>query len=93
MAYGSEYAEVYHIEKHNCTLQPELMSDIDYTNRWGQRYPGISYKELKSAVIQHLLDTGNPEETEKAAYRITTQAYRKVKRDMAVDTAKQHVET
>ena len=93
MAYGCEYAEVYHIRKHNCTLQPELMSDIDYTSRWVQRYPGISYKELKSAVIQHLLDTGNPEEAEKAAYRITTQAYRKVKRDMAVDTPEQHVET
>ena len=93
MAYGCEYAEVYHIGKHNCTLQPELMSDINYTSRWVQRYPGISYKELKSAVIQHLLDTGNPEEAEKAAYRITTQAYRKVKRDMAVDTPEQHVET
>ena len=93
MAYGCEYAEVYHIGKHNCTLQPELMSDIDYTSRWVQRYPGISYKELKSAVIQHLLDTGNPEEAEKAAYRITTQAYRKVKRDMAVDKPEQHVET
>ena len=93
MAYGCEYAEVYHIGKHNCTLQPELMSDINYTSRWVQRYPGISYKELKSAVIQHLLDTGNPEEAEKAAYRITTQAYRKVKRDMAVDIPKQHVET
>ena len=93
MAYGSEYAEVYHIGKHNCTLQPELVSDIDYTTRWVQRYPGISHKELKSAVIQHLLDTGNPEEAEKAAYRITTQAYRKVKRDLAVDTPEQHVET
>ena len=48
---------------------------------------------MKSAVIQHLLDTGNPEEAEKAAYRITTQAYRKVKRDLAVDTPEQHVET
>ena len=93
MAYGCKHAEVYHTGKHNCTLQPELMSDIDYTSRWVQRYPGISYKELKSAVIQHLLDTGNPEEAEKAAYRITTQAYRKVKRDMAVDTPQQHVET
>ena len=93
MAYGCEYAEVYHIGKHNCTLQPELMSDIDYTSRWVQRYSGISYKELKSAVIQHLLDTGNPQEAEKAAYRISTQAYRKVKRDMAVDTPEQHVET
>ena len=50
-------------------------------------------KELKSAVIQHLLDTGNSKEAENAAYRITTQAFRKVKRDMAVDTPEQHVET
>ena len=69
------------------------MSDVEYTAKWVQRYPGITYKELKSAVIQHLLDTGNSEEAENAAYRITTQAFRKVKRDMAVDTPEQHVET
>ena len=69
------------------------MSDVEYTAKWVQRYPGITYKELKSAVIQHLLDTGNSQEAENAAYRITTQAFRKVKRDMAVDTLEQHVET
>ena len=93
IAYGSEYAEVFHIGKHNCTLQPEVVSDVEYTTKWVQRYPGITYKELKSAVIQHLLDTGNSEEAENAAYRITTQVFRKVKRDMAVDTPEQHVET
>ena len=93
IAYGSEYTGVFHIGKHNCTLQPEVVSDVEYTAKWVQRYPGITYKELKSAVIQHLLDTGNSEEAENAAYRITTQTFRKVKRDMAVDTPKQHVET
>ena len=93
ISYGSEYAKVYHIGKHNCTLQPEVMSDVEYTAKWVQRYPSITYKELKSAVIQHLLDTGNSQEAKNAAYRITTQAFRKVKRDMAVDTPEQHVET
>ena len=84
---------MFHIGKHNCTLQREVVSDVKYTAKWVQRYPGITYKELKSAVIQHLLDTGNSEEAENAAYRITTQAFRKVKREMAVDTSEQHVET
>ena len=93
IAYRSEFAKVFHIGKHNCTLQPEVVSDVEYTTKWVQRYPGITYKELKLAVIQHLLDTGNSEEAENAAYRITTQALRKGKRDMAVDTPEQHVET
>ena len=29
IAYGSEYAEVYHIERHNCTLQQEVVSDVE----------------------------------------------------------------
>ena len=33
------------------------------------------------------------EEAENAAYRITTQAYRKIKRDMAMEITEQHVET
>ena len=91
ITYRADYAKVYHIGNHNCTLQPEVISDVEYTTRWVQRYPGIMYKELKLAVIQYLLDIGNLEEAENATYRITIQAYRK--RDMAIDTPEQHVET
>lgn len=82
-----------HIGEHNCTLKPEVKSDVDYTAKWVERYPGISFKQLKSAVIQHLLDSGDHEEAENAAYRITTQAYRKVKRDMAHDIQGELVQT
>ena len=44
-------------------------------------------------MIQHLLDSGDPEEAENAAYHITIQAYRKMKRDMAMEITEQHVET
>ena len=93
IGYQSDYAKVFHIGKHTCTLQPELVSDIEYTIKWVQRLPGIVYKELKSAVIQHLLDSGDPEEAENAAYHIMTQAYRKIKRDIAMEITEQHVET
>ena len=39
------------------------------------------------------MDSGDPEEAENAAYRITTQAYQKIKRDMAMEITEQHVET
>ena len=92
ISYTGEYAEVYHIGEHTCTLKPEVKSDIEYTKQWVERYPGVSFKRLKSAVIQHLLDAGDSEEAENAAYRITTQAYHKVRRDMAADPDKEPVE-
>ena len=66
MSFGSEYADVYHIGKHNCTLQPEVCSDVEYTRKWLERYPGLTFKQMKSAVMQHLIDSGDVE----AAYRI-----------------------
>ena len=90
---GAEYAKVYHIGKHECTLRPEVVSDLDYTAKWIQRYPGVTYKDLKSTVIQSLLDAGDAEEAENAAYGITTQAFRKIKTGMNVDPGGQQVET
>ena len=93
LPHGAEYAKVYHIGKHECTLRPEVVSDLDYTAKWIQRYPGVTYKDLKSTAIQSLLDAGDAEEAENAAYRITTQAFRKIKRGMNVDPEGQQVET
>ena len=83
--YVGEYAEVYHIGHHDCTLKAEVKSDVEYTRQWVERYPGISFKKLKSVVIQELIDSGAAEEAQNAAYRITTQAYHKIRRDMAPD--------
>ena len=85
ISYIGEFAEVFHIGEHNCTLKPEVKSDTEYTKQWVERYPGVSFKKLKSAVIQHLLDSGDSEEAQNAAYRITTQAFHKLRRDMAGD--------
>ena len=92
ISYIGEYAEVFHIGEHNCTLKPEVKSDTEYTKHWVERYPGVSFKKLKSAVIQHLLDSGDSEEAENAAYRITTQAFHKIRRDMAGDPDTEPVE-
>ena len=55
---GWEYATVQHIRKHNCTLQQEVMSDLEFTKKWIERYPGLNLKDLRSEVIQHFLDSG-----------------------------------
>ena len=93
LSIGSEYAHVYHIGKHTCTLHQEIGSDLDFTQSWLERFPGLSYRELKSAVIQNYLDAGDHKEAESAAYRITNQAFRKLKRAMKVDQNSEEVQT
>ena len=93
MAVGAEYAQVFHIGKHTCTLQQEVASDIDYTCKWVERYPGLTYRDLKSQVIQHHLDSGDSKEAESAVYRITSQAFRKLKRDKKAEQNPDQVET
>ena len=78
--YSGEYAEVFHIGQHTCTLKPEVISDVEYTKQWVERHPGISFKKLKSVVIQQLLDAGDSEEAENAAYQITTQGISQIKK-------------
>ena len=72
ITYSGEYAEVFHIGQHSCSLKPEVKSDVEYTKQWVERHPGISFKKLKSVVIQQLLDAGDSDEAENAAYQITT---------------------
>ena len=71
---GSEITQVYHIGTHKCCLKPGTSDDIANTKQWVPKYPGISYKNLKSSVIKYLLGQGDNEGAEKAAYRITNKA-------------------
>ena len=79
--YGSDRAHAYHIGTHNCKLQPETNDDVDFTRQWVRKYPGLSYKQLKSTVIQFLIESGDNESAEQAAYRITNRAYRKNRKE------------
>ena len=63
---------IQHIEKHSCCLQQEVMSDLDFTRMWIERYPGLNFRDLRSEVIQHYLDSGDSKEAEQAAYHITS---------------------
>ena len=91
--YGSERAHVYHIGTHNCKLQPETNDDVDFTRQWVGKYPGLSYKQLKSTVIQFLIESGDNESAEQAAYRITNRAYRKNRREQGITVDDVYVST
>ena len=62
-----------------------MKSDVEYTKQCIERHPGISFKKLKSVVVQQLFDVGDSEEAENAAYQIMTQAYHKLRRQNAPD--------
>ena len=79
IAYGAEYATVQHIGNHTCCLQQEVVSDLEYTRKWIERYPGLNFRDLRSEVIQHYLESGDSKEAEQAAYCLTDQAFRKIK--------------
>ena len=74
--YGSEYVHVYHIGEYSCTLKPESSNDIEYTKKWVKRFPGMSFKQLKTHVIQTLMESNDMQGAEEAAYKITNKAYR-----------------
>ena len=78
IAYGAEYATVQHTGKHSCCLQQEVVNDLEHTKKWIERYPGLNFRDLRSEVIQHYLDSGDSKEAEEAACHITYQAFRKI---------------
>ena len=92
IAYGAEYATVQHIGNHQCCLQQEVVSDLDFTKKWIERYPGHNFRDLRSEVIQHYLDSGDSTQAEQAAYRITDQAFRKIKRSIKSESDMDKVE-
>ena len=90
--YGAEYATVQHIGNHSCCLQQEVISDLDFTKKWIERYPGLNFRDLRSEVIQHYLDSGDSKEAEQSAYRLTDQAFRKIKRSIKAESQMDKVE-
>ena len=92
IAYGAEYATVQHIGNHTCCLQQEVVSDLEYTRKWIERYPGLNFRDLRSEVIQHYLDSGDSKEAEQAAYDLTDQAFRKIKRSIKAESPLDKVE-
>ena len=92
IAYGAEYATVQHIGNHQCCLQQEVVSDLDFTKKWIERYPGLNFRDLRCEVIQHYLDSGDSIETEQAAYCITDQAFRKIKQSIKSESDMDKVE-
>ena len=91
ITYGAEYATVQHIGNHTCCLQQEV-SDLDFTKKWIERYPGHNFRDLRSEVIQQYLDSGDSTEAEQAAYRITDQAFRKIKQSIKSESDMDKVE-
>ena len=92
IAYGADHAIVQHIGNHSCSLQQEVVSDLDFTKKWIDRYPGLNFRDLRSEVIQHYLDSGDATEAEQAVYHITDQAFRKIKRSMKSESDLDKVE-
>ena len=78
-SYGSEYSVVYHLGNHLYTLKNEITNDREYTRRWVVKYPGLSFRELKSTVMQDLMDLDDIKGSKDAADRITYKAYRSAK--------------
>ena len=91
--YGSVNAHVYTIGEHSCRLQPQTNDDVEFTKQWVKKYPGMSYKNLKSTVIQFLIELGDNEGAEQAAYRITNRAYRKNRREQGLTVDNVYVST
>ena len=55
------------------------------------KIPRSDIKQMKSAVMQHLINSGDMEAAEKAAYRMTPKAFRSVKREQKVNLNYQEV--
>ena len=92
-SFGSEIAQVYHIGSHKCTLKPETSDNASYTKQWVLKYPGMSFKDLKSTVIRYLLDQGDNEGAEQAAYKITNNAYKANVRQHGIQVLDMEVST
>ena len=79
---NADYATVFHLGKHKCQLQPDAVTDASYTRKWVEKFPGLSFSDLKTKVIQHHLDNRDINAAEEASYKISQQAYRKIRREV-----------
>ena len=59
-AFGLDHTDVYHFGYHECELKQEVANDREYTKDWVKKYPGLSFRDLKTTVIQTFLDDANP---------------------------------
>ena len=82
IATGSNHATVYHLGKHKCELQPDAVTHASYTKKWVEKFPGLPFSDLKTKVIQYHLDNRDIDSAEEASYKISQQAFRKVKREV-----------
>ena len=55
-SFGSDHTYVYHFGYHSCDLKQEVSNDREFTKKWVDRYPGLSFRNLKTTVVQTLLD-------------------------------------
>ena len=88
-SYGLDHALVYNVGYHKCDLKQEVSSDREYTRKWVEKYPGLSYRNLRTTVVQHFLDERDGAGAQTAAERIMYKAYRhcKYKHRVHLDSA------
>ena len=92
-SFGSDHADVYHFGYHECELKQEVANDRDYTKEWVKKYPGLSFRDLKTTVIQTFLDDHNTLGAKMAAERITYRAYRSCKHTLRLESDSAEVST
>ena len=88
-SFGSDHALVYSFGYHVCDLKQEISCDREYTRRWVKKYPSLSYRNLRTTVVQQFLDEKDGIGAQNAAERITYKAYRhcKYKQRLTSDSA------
>ena len=92
-SYGSDYALAYHFGYHVCDLKQEVVNDREYTRKWVEKFPGLSYHNLRTTVVQQYLDERDGASAQNAAARITYSAYRhcKYKQRQTSDSSEVHI--
>ena len=88
---SSSPALVYHLGQHKCELKPDVENASAYTKQWMEKFPGQSFRQLKTSVVDYHLNANNMEEARKAAERITSRAYRKVRRQFTAEVDQDEV--
>ena len=94
-SYGSDYALAYHFGYHVCDLKQEVANDREYTRKWVEKFPGLSYHNLRTTVVQQYLDERDGASAQNAAARITYSAYRhcKYKQRQTSDSAEVNIQS
>ena len=92
-SFGSDHTYVYHFGYHSCDLKQEVSNDREFTKKWVDRYPGLSFRNLKTTVVQTLLDDRDALGAQVAAEQITYKAYRSCKHERKVHSDSTEVST